>query len=516
MENIGVVVDSDKDHVYGCDYYPETGHIDFAKCYSFSGEEHYGSVFRYYYKKNGIIRATPEQEKILMESMRAKKHLYEAKVEEEPVRIRVAGNNLVPKVISRLARPPYSETSPLDDSQYWCQAFFDLSIKITETKQDKAWSRGFVPGSVIVAGERSIDMVGKIIDPYQRVIIKMSYPPLPNDNSLSYEGYVYEKIVPILMIRTPHLVKGVANLTCKKLPIYISALSTPETLEQIEKGKLYRRRDLTDDDRKIYKTTYERLRRVGGNYVFRSGLQKTSDEPILFNDIPIHVSITERSSGITLYDFVTTDRYFNHSKNQKDRFNRDIGIQVAHTLNVMAKERLLHNDLHIRNIYLEEKSEKEELPYLVDGKKFWSKYFVKIFDWDRASLDGNPVNAITAPDGWACVEHGECDKFIENMDWFCFLDTYLNIVKDSILLEYFPEKSKYPSDEKFGGKDQRSHRGRICICDADGCKKCTVDTRLLERLLSLDEFLSSIYQNYPDESFLEGSSFFDVSEELES
>jgi hypothetical protein len=119
----------------------------------------------------------------------------------------------------------------------------------------------------------------------------------------------------------------------------------------------------------------------------------------------------------------------------KSRISNDvlwtILFQLAAACYAMSLSKLVHNDLHIGNIFIQELDKEKFFVYVINGVEYviHTKYKIMLYDFDRAyakSLGDNPL--LSYDRDYMCNEYQQCNIFIPNKDFIkasCYLvDTY--------------------------------------------------------------------------------------------
>ena len=353
---------------------------------------------------------------------------------------------------------PYSDENPEVAGKYgsrkdWCENFSFDKIEITKVTEERR-------NSVVVFGKQ------KDVKNPKEIIIKLTLDDPPDNNSLSVERAVYRTIVPELLKEVPHLVGYIDDFYCTDIKKNLRRMCRDESLD------LKRRMDLAE--------IYYQLSMIKNGKRYEN---KKYDEK------KIYILLTERAPGYSVGHWMESSlyKYFYEDKDRWE-FERDVSLQVAITLKEMAKKKLMHNDLHMGNIYVE-KLPRFKLPYTVNDKEIYTEYFVRIFDFDHSSVEGVIRN--TYLDKIMCTQFGECNKFLAKWDWFTYLDEINYHNEDSKMQAYFPDFARFPENEKFREKGLRPHRGRACICMDKGCNNSKLQTAWLDSIVSLNDYIKS-------------------------
>jgi serine/threonine protein kinase len=231
------------------------------------------------------------------------------------------------------------------------------------------------------------------------VVIKLTFDPInPLNNSLDVERAIYQNIITKLTNdhNTPNVMSYLGTITCTtKFEDIFSKneidLMRP-ALQNIQDGETYK----TDSPR-----------------------------------VPKHFLILERSQGIEL------SKWFDKTRTENDLLA--IIFQVVYTLVCFANIKLIHNDLHFGNIFIEDMGRPVTL-YFVRGPNSWVKlttrYIAKIYDFDRGSIDHPAVPRNLDLDQYYCKQYGTCNGFHPKFDFFQFVSTlhqdYLGSVNSTI------------------------------------------------------------------------------------
>jgi hypothetical protein len=363
---------------------------------------------------------------------------------------------------------------PFGTEGEWCLNLASNKIEITKVTKTRS-------NCVVVFVRQK-----GVIDP-KEAVVKITFKDTSDNNSFSIERKIYKYIVPQLLEQTPHLVKFVDEFVCDR---FINAL-TPIAMGVSTLNKFDAAAILGGLVKISQKDRFQEIKNV--------------------NQEPIYALFTEKAKDRTINDWITSYLYTRVFDDEKRKqFDRNVLLQVAHTLVVMGNIRMRHNDLHTENVFCEEIEEVRpgEKPffYKLNGKDYSSIYFTRIFDYDHACIQGDPEYNNTYLDNKMCLAYGECNEYIPKWDWFTFLDEYQTIIRaDRSLPEHwkiwFPDWDKFtpnellanPDDRHLDNTNRRVFRGRPCFCDDPACNVCIVDERYLNRLPSPEEFIRNNY-----------------------
>ena len=278
------------------------------------------------------------------------------------------------------------------------------------------------------------------------VSIKAAYKTLNSklakDNSLPIERVNYRLMNNLLVNHwSPHVIAYVGSFGCstetamKKLPRNV-AVHIDETLPtqfelKIKIAELKRRKEDLDKHEARKLEEYEDL------------LRKLP----IFDRKNLDFLITERAQTKTmLYDWLQENHSYDEIMN--------VMFQLLYTFEVFNRIGFRHNDAHTNNIFVEEHSKPQTFDYNVDGVNFTlkTKYFVKIFDFDKSAFNCDPKNinpayydlivnyqqflrdaglpqfgpdgcqnTVIRPDGGLCDHVGQCNGINKKYDTFMTL-----------------------------------------------------------------------------------------------
>ena len=209
------------------------------------------------------------------------------------------------------------------------------------------------------------------------VVLKVSYYPKEiTENSNQVESQIYNTDINRLINdnNTPFLVQSYGTIKCNNCTEYVPRSNTSET-----KGENKERIEKSFD---------------------------TKQQNIL---------ILERTQGRTLFDVLPR---------MDDKGIVSVIFQVLWTLCCFHHLKLKHNDLHLANIFVETFTSPIKFNFEYNNLKFSliTKYMVKIYDFDRGSVYGNPeVNRNLDLDVNFCDHLGVCNYENVRFDMFSFL-----------------------------------------------------------------------------------------------
>jgi hypothetical protein len=96
-------------------------------------------------------------------------------------------------------------------------------------------------------------------------------------------------------------------------------------------------------------------------------------------------------------------------------------FQVIAACYAMSLSKMVHNDLHTGNIYVE-RIPKTKVTYIIDGKcyTFETVNKVLLYDFDRSYVERFGINPKVLVESRSCTSSNQCNTFIPNKDMFKF------------------------------------------------------------------------------------------------
>ena len=142
--------------------------------------------------------------------------------------------------------------------------------------------------------------------------------------------------------------------------------------------------------------------------------------------------ILEKTKNITFHDMLDE-----LCKNPLELIS--VVFQILWALMCFKRLRIKHNDFHAKNIFVERLDEDTKIDFVYENPIFQTeenntlkfslttRYFVKIFDFDHASVYGNPeVPRNTSLNKTLCLKYGECNYHSSKFDLYRFSLTIVN------------------------------------------------------------------------------------------
>ena len=325
------------------------------------------------------------------------------------------------------------------------------------------------------SGSKSIILMARLDG--KPVVIKAFFGilgmPRSADNSLAVEQYIYSRVVPNMLKHTRNIVS----------PIRVETLWNFQADRDLE--------ILRPEIREKFRARIEQLKR--------------RKDPA-FDFGKLHLVVTKKMEGRPLMNWFD-DFPSRMLENERTRFIKDVLLQVACTLLLFRRFRLMHNDLHPGNIFVHRLNEPHRLRYMYTDKRFVERdvrYYVKIYDFDRATVrrEGQTIdNMKLAADGKDhCAKFGECNSLRPLFDWFRVLwfmykfnAEYMNQTFSERILKHEVRELDKNRDWRSGKRD--AWHGAACLCPNQFCYPCEqIDLR--GKLMSEEQFVTHYYTTY--------------------
>lgn len=126
----------------------------------------------------------------------------------------------------------------------------------------------------------------------------------------------------------------------------------------------------------------------------------------------VHYVLTKEMPGVPLGEFLK-------QRNLPNNILEIIMIQLAQALSVLASKRIMHNDLHFGNIFVETFDQVQTIQYIFPRKlNFHTKFVVTIFDFDRGATPNIRNKGL---DNIYCPLVGQCSDYQPKFDWYTVL-----------------------------------------------------------------------------------------------
>ena len=170
-------------------------------------------------------------------------------------------------------------------------------------------------------------------------------------------------------------------------------------------------------------------------------LNEQDNRPSIDNNINSHDIIDTYDANQLKYNIIctksidkTTTRTFKDilvERSIDERAILEIYFQISVSCYLMSLSKMMHNDLHFGNIFIEKLNEVETITYIINNKLYIlnTQYKIYIYDFDR-SFAVSLGNNVLLED--YCHGYFTCNEFFENYDIvrsLCILITYVSSKK---------------------------------------------------------------------------------------
>lgn len=242
--------------------------------------------------------------------------------------------------------------------------------------------------------------------------VKMANDSLPNDNSLEIERKIYQLIKDEFVNLSPHFLAHIA--IGEQSDEYILQMKNSQRKDESELYKKWIKCRLKAienhiDDRRTWrkiKKSSKMTKTKLAEYFYRNEEWKNMYRTI-------HYLVTPKMKGLPL------DKFMEKNKDSlKSEDLHEIAVQVAQALSVLSFKKVMHNDFHAGNVYIDEKDDQDIIRYRYPKPGYLkSRYFVDIFDFDRSAAP----NLYNRGLEYYCAHFGQCNTFQPKFDWYTFL-----------------------------------------------------------------------------------------------
>lgn len=121
------------------------------------------------------------------------------------------------------------------------------------------------------------------------------------------------------------------------------------------------------------------------------------------------------------------ESWFTNRLSEKDLW--DTTFQIVAACYAMSLSKMVHNDLHLNNIFVKDLGEEVSSIYVINTNFYVisSRWKIFIYDFDRSYVERLDKNYFIDTD--ACISKSQCNNYIENKDVFKVLCHIVNKVK---------------------------------------------------------------------------------------
>ncbi len=309
------------------------------------------------------------------------------------------------------------------------------------------------------------------------------------NNSLSIERQLYMHIQSNIAPRTPHIASGIVAGSCTDDVILFEG-RLPQVKERWMELRL--------------KAIYDSSKDVQFNTMIKNQLKTHSKPEVLTTFCEgmcnnIEFIVVEKLKQQTLHDYLE-----HKSLPEQGEFDFVILAQIAQVLLILQEDGIMHNDLHLNNVFIEEFDTPRDIYYnapasiIPPGKNFavlrQCRFQVKIFDFDRGAIahSGQRNNLLE----YLCERVGECNQYTENFDWYTFISCF---IEEMEVIRKVPYKDYFHMDanafKRGVAVGKNAYKGKPCVCMrvVDGeCVECIPNRKVLRDMISPGKFLLRI------------------------
>jgi serine/threonine protein kinase len=310
----------------------------------------------------------------------------------------------------------------------------------------------------------------------KKCVMKLTNDSLPNDNSLEIERNIYELVKNELWL-SPHFLSPLCIGSQKDT--FIVAMKDPtkpqERLNALYEAWLFCRINLIHAQIKDDNVWVKLRQSLPNDLSIAEYMMFTNSQwKSLYRTV--HYVITKEMNGEPLFKFLREKQNLTLSILQL------IAIQVAQALTVLEFKRIMHNDLHFGNIFIETLNEPQTIYYhfpKITALK--TNFVITIFDFDQGTTPKMYNKGLDSK----CKISGQCNiPFLPKFDWYTFLSHLIAHCSHVPGIQIFQHKMLGDLYEPPAAKTVglNSHFGLPCKCErvsSDG-QKCEACTRFTE------------------------------------
>ena len=274
--------------------------------------------------------------------------------------------------------------------------------------------------SIILFGQIKVPVTKRIVK--NSVVVKLSFSETdPSiDNSLSLEISIYESVVIKKLYNlpnvtmTPHIVMYMGYFECPNILSTLPALAA--------KGNIHA------------KNVMDRYKEMSNPF----GDGKTLNNLFSRRYKPENMRwlVLEKTEGLTLSTWLRTNTSLDGLP--------IILFQIIYTLGCFDKIGLMHNDLHMGNIFIDRMPKVYSVAYVVNNTayKLTTDFHSKVYDFDRAEKFSTPYSTNSTRNTVldlfdSCTNLGQCHKFTPGYDLVKFLSSMRTHIRPSSLAKFY-------------------------------------------------------------------------------
>lgn len=234
---------------------------------------------------------------------------------------------------------------------------------------------------------------------------------VPKFSGLDYEARVYRDIVKPLIEKNicPNFIKFLGsgqNCSFENVARMVSGTEPGKNANRTKTLYGNTIRILQDEKRKSITQLYDKIE------------LKEFTEVISHLDTVKYITYNILANEVIKPGTVQISKFL-YDKNIDAKTQSIVLFQGLAACYAMSCSKMVHNDLHTGNLYVEPLEKTTRMNYIYEGDlyTFETKYIVKVFDFDRAYVKRFGENPfLKSAEDWACDEYSQCNRYIENLD----------------------------------------------------------------------------------------------------
>ncbi len=311
------------------------------------------------------------------------------------------------------------------------------------------------------------------------------------DNSLQMERDIYTLIKTQFQKDSPHFLcpESVGQTTDMNI-LSMKNSSVPYKRNLYKQWILYRSALLTYTYSKTpeWSELVDRMDLVQGTLAFA--------EYLLFEDVNfknkfrnVHYVMIEEIVGETLESFLFKD-------DLPKNILEIITVQMAQALCVLDKYKILYNDLHFQNVYVQTWTNPKEVQYhFPKPVTLFTNYEVIIFDFARVSTLQMYHKGLDI----TCKSCGQCNTYVPKFDWYTFLTFLISVTpeKNNFGIEQFKLILGDLNEHKIGMPHQNELTNNVDKCDC--CREQDLNSLISPNTFLETYFGTSLYKSTVEE-----------------
>lgn len=396
------------------------------------------------------------------------------------------------RIVQRIVRSKRSGTSDIKlnvSKAELCRWLLDRGHLLSLPPQRTGPFGAFADVTILEAESQSKSIILKGTLDSESVVLKVFFGWKgvchTDDNSLEVEQFIYSRVVPELRKLTPNVVE------CIRV----------DTIWDFQPD-----RDLSALVPAVRERFRKRMEAIGRKDKARiTALKKLGKKANTIDFRKLQMVVTKRMDGHPMRRWVH-EILPSMGEAGQTRFLKDVLLQLATTLMVFKQFRLMHNDLHLGNIFVERLRTPNRRSFKLGDRhyEYDVQFWVQIYDFDRSTVRssdrmGDVDNAKLADGGGnSCKKYGACNDFRPLADWFrCLWSLYQYAPGPMRTAFHEPMLSKesrsFHRNNYWGNGDKDAWEGFACLCTNRECVPCMrVDLR--EHVMLEHKFIQKYYR----------------------